>query len=89
VVVGVGVVVALGVEDGVGLEVAEGVGLVEALGDGVIGGATVFFEDEHPATARLTPRVSTRAAGRVSARLCFTPFGYRAFVWLACVATRT
>lgn len=81
--VGVGVVVALGVGVGVGVAVADGLGLAEALGVGLGEGGVFFEDDEHPATARLRPNVSTRAAMRGSARLCFTPFGYRGFVWQA------
>lgn len=78
---GVGVVVALGV--GVGVGVADALALADALGVGLGEGGVFFEDDEHPATARLIPKVSTRAAGRVSARLWFTPFGYRASVWWA------
>ena len=59
---------------------AEGVGLAEALVVGLLDGAPSFEEDEQPATARLRPAARTTAAGRVSARFCFTLFGYRAFM---------
>jgi hypothetical protein len=70
-----------------GVGVADRVGVAEVLVVGLGDGGAFFEEDEHPATARLTPKVSTRAAGRVRARLCFTLLGYRSFVWRARVAT--
>ncbi|HEX4018608.1 MAG TPA: hypothetical protein VHX15_17860 [Frankiaceae bacterium] len=80
---GVGVVVGVGVGVGVGVVVGVGVGLAVGLVVGLavgLGEGGVFFEeDEHPAMARLTPRVSTRAAGRIRARLCLTPCEYRDF----------
>ena len=80
--VGVGVGVAVGV--GLGEGVALVVGLAGVLVLGLLDGGGDFFEDEeHPATARLTPMASTNAAGRVSALHGFTILGYRAFVWRA------
>jgi hypothetical protein len=80
--VGVVVVVTVGVGLAAVLGVAEAVGPADALVVGLLDGGGDFLEDdEHPATARLTPIASANAAGRVSAQLGFTIPGYRAFVW--------
>jgi hypothetical protein len=57
------------------------VGLAEVLVLGLLDGGDFFEDDEHPATARLTPIAIANAAGRMSAQLGFTIPGYRAFVW--------
>jgi hypothetical protein len=82
-----GVAVGDGVSDGVGVGVAEETGLDVCVGVGLAGGADFFDDDEHPATARLTPQASATATGRVRALLVFTVSGYLHLMWPSRAAT--